>query len=409
MTEEAGLGDVAKAQLASLLLRTCNAGLVLGRDLLFLWRRPPERPRTVVVHLVGNMGDITVALPALRALRDRYPDSRLVLVTSPGPSGRPGARDLLEGAPWIDEIVDYSLEELRASGGIRKMLATFRRLRPDVLVICRAACSSPSTVLRNLLFARLTGARFATGFRVAHTRLFPHAQVRHRRRFSHENEHYFRLMADLGLAEEQKRFEFAPLTSEAAARVEALRASLGPFAAVCTGGKRGDRWALQRFAEIGRRLRTRRGLSLVAVGSAGEREQCAQVLETAGAGVNLAGELSVLQSAELLRHALLLVTNDTGPSHLAAAVGTPVVVIFGSHAYPGRWYPYGEGHEVFRARLACEHCLLAKAPDDHCVSTIGVEEVWQGCERVLARRGLVPLHQAQDDVAAERADVALGG
>jgi hypothetical protein len=74
---------------------------VLGRDLLFLPQRPPEHPRTVVVHLVGNVGDITVALPALRALRDRYPDSRL-----------PGAR--IETIPFPAHLVGRYQKYTRA-------------------------------------------------------------------------------------------------------------------------------------------------------------------------------------------------------------------------------------------------------------------------------------------------------
>jgi ADP-heptose:LPS heptosyltransferase len=131
-------------------------------------------------------------------------------------------------------------------------------------------------------------------------------------------------------------------------------------------------WPWPRFHELIRRLRRQPGITLVVIGGREEQPQAQQLLQAPEPGVlNLVGQLSLRQLAALLRRAKVLVSNDSGPVHLAAAVGTPAVVLFGTAdpaAGPPRWRPWGDGHTViWKSSL----------------EAVGVEEVAEAVQRYL--------------------------
>ncbi|MBD0370049.1 MAG: glycosyltransferase family 9 protein [Pyrinomonadaceae bacterium] len=381
--------DRGKAQFALAVKGSLNSCLRLTRDLLFLRLCPPCNPERIAVHLIGTVGDIVVSVPALMALRERYPESRIVLFTSAGglESGHAGARDLLEGAPFLDGIEYYVTEELRHTKGLLNLLRRFRRMRPD-LVVSLPPCAIPfRSVLRNLLFARLTGAHFNTGSTLTNLNLFARAQARLVGLYPSEVARQIGQLRELGVESPDVRFEFGTVGEDERQFLAGVLEPHQPFVALCPGGKQmAHRWPASRFSEVAKRLRDEMNVSLVAVGSQKERELCRTVLEDAGGGLNLAGELSLKATALLLSKASLMLTNDTGPMHLAAAVGTTVVAIFGARDVAGRWYPYGEGHRVFRAELVCPRCLFAREESDHCVKKIQADEVLRACLEVLKER-----------------------
>ncbi len=102
--------------------------------------------------------------------------------------------------------------------------------------------------------------------------------------------------------------------------------------------------------------------------------------------------MRVRQTAELLRRCDLLISNDTGAIHLAAAVGTPVVAIFSPWQVRGKWYPYGRANTVLRGHAPCDHCLRLDCDSSECTESVSVEEVLHACEDILikSRKGVKP-------------------
>ena len=388
MSDSLSRTEIFKARFALAIRSALNLSLRAARNLIFLRRRPPLNPQRIVAHLIGNIGDIVVAIPALVALRERYPESRLILFTSAGERDKrlAGAKELLEGASFLDGVETYATEEIRSPRSALRLLRRLRRLEPELFVSLPACNISPSNVVRNLLFARLTGARFGVGFEVVTLFLFSYEQALYTGIYPSEIQRNLGHLKPLGVAFPEINFEFGPLDAAERQSIEAIAQQAAPFVAICPGGKQvGHRWPVERFIAVARYLKHERGLNLVAVGSGGERELCEEVLKAAGGGINLAGELSLRGTTELLSRALFLLTNDTGPMHLAAARGVRVVAVYGSKDLAGRWHPHGEGHELFRAQTACRQCLFAEQERDHCVSRISVADVLEGCRRLLAR------------------------
>lgn len=388
MSEALSKRECFKARFALAIQRALNVCLRGARNLIFLRRTPAPNPKCIVAHLIGNIGDIVVAIPALVALRERYTESRLVLFTSAGESGKrlAGAKELLEGASFLDRVEVYATEEIRNPRGALNLLRRLRLLRPDIFVSLPPCNISPANVMRNMLFARLTGARFGVGFDVVTLFLFSYEQALYKELYPSEIKRNLEHLKELGITSPPVRFEFGPLEAAELRRIETDAGQHEPFVAVCPGGKQtGHRWPIERFIAVVKYLKHERGLNIITVGSQGERGLCDELLKAVGGGLNLAGELSLRGTAELLSRAQFLLTNDTGPMHLAAARGTPVVAIYGSKDLAGRWYPHGEGHELFRAQTACRQCLFADEEYDHCVKRISVEDVLAGCRRMLAR------------------------
>ena len=135
-----------------------------------------------------------------------------------------------------------------------------------------------------------------------------------------------------------------------------------------SGGRAIKQWDLDRFAEAGSRIARERGAALVLTGSPGDRAITAQVRARLPGDVpviDLTGEASLVTLGAVLARCALLVTGDTGPMHLAAACGTPVVAIFGP-SLPARYAPVTTAHRVVRIDLPCAPCNRIRNPPARC-------------------------------------------
>ncbi|MGA8139752.1 MAG: glycosyltransferase family 9 protein, partial [Desulfobaccales bacterium] len=125
------------------------------------------------------------------------------------------------------------------------------------------------------------------------------------------------------------------------------------------------------------------GLRVAITGSAADGGLAAEILhKLEGPALNLAGRTSLAELAALLRQASLVVTPDTGAMHLAAALGTRVVALFGPTA-PWRTGPYGDGHAVLRLGLDCSPCFKRRCPAPRCLTDLAPETVLAACEKIL--------------------------
>ncbi|MCP4230950.1 MAG: glycosyltransferase family 9 protein, partial [bacterium] len=132
-----------------------------------------------------------------------------------------------------------------------------------------------------------------------------------------------------------------------------------------------NQWSIERFAYVGKKMRDEYGTRIVVTGAPNDGEKAAYLKSEIGDDVIIAaGMLRVIQTAELLRRCDLLISNDTGASHLAAAVGTPVVVIFCPRYIRGQWYPYGNANIVLRGHASCDHCFRRDCDSSECTDSV---------------------------------------
>ncbi len=377
-----------KAKAAEVLYWLANALIAVVRWCLWPGPRPVDA-RNVCLYRIGNLGDILCALPAMQAVRDAYPNAELTLVTSPGKRGMPGARELLTGAPWLDHLVVYHTEDIATRPQRVGFIKQLRQRKFDVWIELSPNRTTLPVVFRNMLAARLAGARWAHGWRICTIRWAARAESECKI-FPDEVIRVMQGLEACGIKAVEPRFPL-PLTEQHALAVDALlRDFVTPgtaLVAIAPGAKRTtNRWPLERYGEVAQAL-SQRGFLVVFVGGPGDKEACQRLASRVGPrALSLAGRLSPLESCELLRRCSFVVCNDSGVQHMAAAVSTPCVSIFSSSDQPGKWRPYGPQHIVLQRYVPCHTCYLWECPHDNlCVKLVETSEVLEAA-RILAGR-----------------------
>ncbi len=296
------------------------------------------RVERIALFRALHLGDLLCAVPALRALRERFPGAEITLI------GLPWVRGLLDRYPYVDRFQEFpgyrGLEGL-AWEPVRteSFLEEARRRRYDLALQMHG-----DGRVSNGFVAQL-GARVSLGYRSEASGLPPKLDLELRwAEGEHEVQRWLRLVSVLGaMGTPRLEFPLAPRDWMEAERV-ATRAGIDlqkPMVGLHPGGKEpSKRWPAERFAQVADRLAGETEAQVVVTGSREELEIAhrAAALVRSGRARVVAGETSLGGLAALLARMRLLVTNDTGPSHLAAALGVPSVVIFGP-TDPRRWAP----------------------------------------------------------------------
>ena len=146
-------------------------------------------------------------------------------------------------------------------------------------------------------------------------------------------------------------------------------------------------WPVERFIEVVSKLIRDHDIWPVVFGGPEDRALGLKLVEHWKCGSVAAGELGVRPGIAALARCLLYLGNDTGTMHMAVAAGLPCVAVFSSRDYPGIWYPYGDGHVVFRTSIDCEGCMLQVCPrNNECLFSIGSGDVFCAAERIVSRK-----------------------
>jgi ADP-heptose:LPS heptosyltransferase len=361
---------------------------------------PIER---IAVFRALVLGDLLCAVPVLRAVRRAFAQARITLV------GLPWARDWVEHVDCVDDFIAFpghpELPERACDvAAWPAFLAEVQARRFDLALQLHG---SGATV--NGLVA-LFGARRTAGF-VNDAAWRPDADAPWYAPWperGHEVERLLALTDWLGLPRDGTQLEFPVRDVDRAALREVWpdAARARPYAVVHAGAQLPSRrWPLERFAQVADGL-VERGCTVVLTGTADERERVARLSAAIRHPcVNLAGRTSLWTLGALVEGAAHLVCNDTGVSHVAAALGTPSVVI-SSGGDALRWAPFDRSrHTVLWQPMACRPCAHAVCPIGHdCAHAIGVDEVLQaldaqrqppeGAPVVAAARVAPPAHAA---------------
>jgi len=348
-------------------------------------RAPVER---IAVFRALMLGDLLCAVPALRALRQAFPAARIVLV------GLPWARELAARLDAVDEFMEFpgwpGLPEtpplVRA---IPAFLAAMQAQRFDLAIQLHG--SGP--VVNPLVGC--FGARQTAGFRIDGAWHPPDEAERWAPwpEQGHEVERLLSLVDHLGLPRAGSELEFPLERHDFAALHEvwagAQRAR--PYVCVHAGAQLASRrWPVARFAAVADAL-ARQGRSIVLTGSAHEAPLAEEVRALMRQPAeNLAGRTTLWTLGALVAGAELVVCNDTGISHVAAALGRPSVVV-SCGADVSRWAPLDAArHAVLWQPMSCRPCAYAVCPYDHgCATAVDVPSVLAAAQRVSMPAGAV--------------------
>jgi ADP-heptose:LPS heptosyltransferase len=332
--------------------------------------------KALLVRL-SAIGDVVHTLPVLAALRAHGWDTAWLV--------EPLARPLLLGNPALSMLIEAPAARAFTVAGARRALRAARAARADVALDLQGLWKSAA-------WARLSGARRVVGY-AGRWRREPLSAVMVRERVdgapahAHVIDKNLALLRPLGIdAVGLREFPLPPLDAhdaEVGRRLAALGA--GAFALLNAGGGwKSKLWPPERFGEVARALRAR-GLDALVTWGPGE-EALAEVVVAASQGAaRRCFPTTLLEYTALARRARVVVAADTGPMHLAAAVGTPVVALFGP-TDPVRNGPFSSRDEVVRRVPPCAPCHRRACPvHDGVMAGISVEEVEAAIDRRLDR------------------------
>jgi predicted lipopolysaccharide heptosyltransferase III len=365
----------------------------------------------ILLIKLSAVGDVVQTMPVLNKLRARYPAARIDWLTVPA------IAELLRPNPKISNVIIFARDDWRQPWRL-KPYASAARLAEQLRAARYDLVLDLQGQFRSGVIARVTGAPVRIGFGrpraqawEASARKLPDEARKHAWQGAREGawlaythfiplptldmhavDRYLGVVPMLELDDGPADFTF-PLPLAADGRVDALLRRHG-----IAGGElvvmapsanwETKRWNGEKFAAVARHFLDR-GCAVALVGAGNEREACAVVAALAPGAKNLAGETTLTELAALVRRARLVVSNDSGPMHLAVALGRPVVSIFGptDEVWAG---PYRRPEAVVRTPLPCAPCYLrklAKCPNGHaCMHDVPASAVIERAEQILAQR-----------------------
>lgn len=343
-------------------------------------------PHNILIIKLSSLGDVVHALPALRALRLKFPAARISWMVNRGLEG------ILEGNPDLDEIILFDRKrwgrwyDRRALEELKTFVTDLRARQFDLMIDLQG-------LLRSGLIAALTHAPIRVGF--ANAREFSPLFYTHKIAVPDDDIHavdrYLLATSFLGAEVDEVVFPIAAGEEDEAWAKQQVGhiprdqplVLINPSARWIT-----KQWPLERFAEVCRQLAAE-GIPVALIGGHEDAERCQRLQELAGMSLpDLSGKTTIKQLAALMRHASLLLTNDSGPMHMAVAVGLPVVAIFGP-TNPSRTGPYPASaglDRVLRKDISCAPCYRKKCRTLFCMDSLEADEV-VGAVKTALRRG----------------------
>jgi lipopolysaccharide heptosyltransferase I len=335
----------------------------------------------ILICRLSHIGDCILTLPMLCALRANFPDAHIAwIVETP-------TDQLLRTHSALDQLIVVRRRWLKSVAEIRRVRRELREMEFDIAL-------DPQGLTKSASCAWLSGARRRIGFaRGAGRELSPwlnNELVRPGR--THLVEKSLELLVPLGIDRPRVCFD-VPVYAEARESIESYvaRFHLGcGFALINPGaGWPSKQWPAVRFGELARRLGQRHRLpSVVVWAGAQERALAETVVARSGGHALLAPATSLQELAELCRAASLFVSSDSGPLHLAAAVGVPCVGLYGP-TRPADCGPYGRGNVSVQAYYQQGSSRQRRRAPNDALRAIDVETVGMACGELLARRPAV--------------------
>lgn len=337
--------------------------------------------RILIVRL-DRIGDVLLSTPVIKAVREAYPDSHIAFMV------RPYARDIVEGSPYLDEVIIYNKEgSEKGPAGNAKFILGLRKRKFDMAIILHPTARAHIVTFLAGIPDRV-GYDRKLGWLL--TKRIPHLKQLGLR---HETDYALDMVRYIGIEPKAKEL-YMPISKESEGRINDIFERYGVKgsdkivvinpSASCVS----KRWSAERFAKVADKLVEGKNAKVIIISGQSDKNFGDNVANGMRQGrINLSGKTSIGDIASLLKRSSLFISNDSGPVHIACAVGTPVIAIFGRHdrgLSPLRWGPTGKRDIVLHKDVGCGICLAHKCKYGFkCLKAVTVEDVLSAAESIL--------------------------
>ena len=342
----------------------------------------------ILIVKMSAIGDVIHTLPALNALRAHFTDAYITWLVEEAASSIIESHEAVDRViiskreRWLKELVGVSC--LKNMRDIFRFIEELRDTRYDLVIDFQG-------LLKSAVMVQLCRGKRKIGY--DKTREFSYLVLNERLspydRDKHAILRYLDLIRNLGVNTGNIEFN-VPSGKNLRAQARSLLSQKGwnrqPVVAINPMAKWDTKlWDAGNFSRLADMLVQNLGCFVVFTGSKTDEEEIIKIFSGMNNScANLAGLTDLRVLAALYEICTCLISTDTGPMHLAAAVGSPVVALFGPTA-PWRTGPFGEGHQVLRADLSCSPCFKKECDNVACMRHISVEQVFDSVSRILER------------------------
>ena len=347
---------------------------------------PAGRPLRILITRADRIGDLIVSTPVFKEVRKYFPNAWIAGLTFLE------NREALEGHPDLNEVLLYDKKGSEEGwlGNLRFALWLARK-KFDVVIHLHATNRMHGVTFAARIPVRIGWSR-KLGWALTHA-----FEDRKKEGKKHEALYNFELLAPLGIPAPDKPETYFPLTEKSRESLEMLLKHHGisrekPWIVLSPGAScRSKRWPAERFGELAEKIAAQYPVQFIAAGTAAETPLIAKMQKSSAVPVHdLSGRLSIGMLGILLKDAALLISNDSGPVHVASAVGTPVISIFGRKQQglsPTRWRPLGKESRVLWKDTGCDPCLAHACQINFlCLDAIFVDDVLGEVNRLFQIR-----------------------
>jgi heptosyltransferase-2 len=345
-----------------------------------------EKVNNILVTAPNWVGDIVMATPAFRCIRDNFPGAKVTLLLKPYVKG------LLEGAPWFDEIVEYDpLAKHKHPGKYLSLIRKLRKEKYDLAFILPNSFSSALMIWLARADRRIGYVRDNRSWMLTD----PIQRPKEKGRFlpAYMGDYYLRLCTSIGCKVGSKNTEVF-VSPESKKKIDELFDKYGmadtkPKVLINPGASYGSSkfWTAEGFAETAKLLQKKLDCHVMLVTSPEEKDLAKKIVDAAnGSIVNLSQDnISLELLKALVEKSSLLITVDSGPRHLAVALNKPVVVVMGP-TDPRYTQTKQEIGRVVRTAVDCAPCHLKVCPTDHrCMTQIKPQKVAEAALELITK------------------------
>ncbi len=359
-----------------------NAINKLFNGLFFKKIKSKSDIKKLLIFRTGSIGDNICSFPAINTVRQNFPHAEIHVLTNTGAKNLVAIDKLIKPGV-LDKVINYF--------GIEKK-ALFKQLKAenyDLFIEFTQVDSPLRRLLRNQIIVKLLGIPHAFGWEIAVTYFLPKIQEK-QRKFLNEVDRLLAMLKKNGLTIYEKKFITGideQIKKDVFSSINKIQlAPKSECIGIAIGSKlERNKWPLEYFKKVVEYF-IEKGYSIILFGSKDDNKP-AQYLAISEKVHNFCGKLLPLASIEAMKYCSVILTNDSGPLHMAYSVKVPVVAVFSCREYPGKWYPPMDGiNTVFRAEnIPCAMCAFKDCPDNNnfCMKQILPEQVIPAIENVL--------------------------
>jgi heptosyltransferase I len=323
----------------------------------------PASAQKILIVKPSSLGDIVHSLPFLYAIKTRFPSALIHWVVAKGFEG------LLDGHPMIDRLWVINKDTWKKIKNVKGTISELKTLSQDLKKENYDLVIDLQGLLRSGMITATTGARIRIGFNEARegSRLFYTHKIEGGKDI-HAVERYLKIAAFLGCDIADISFPFPPSEFASIFNIDKDYAVIVPGARWKT-----KRWPEEEFGQLTSRL----PLQSVIVGGNTDKDSAGLIVSLSkGKAISLAGKTNVKELIGIMRDAKFVVSNDSGPMHIAAALGIPVFAIFGP-TDPAKTGPYGKGHTIIKADTHCAPCFRRTCDNSQCMKSVSADKVFE--------------------------------